>query len=193
MKTILTVLILTMCIALSPSFAGAEDLESLYQPYEGENRNELQNPHRSTGELAEWLISTVGQLFTINAATMKQDLLNNQSYFSPSAFKSYLKFLQNSGYLPVMEAQNLNMTGISQTTAQLDRKGVVQGRYSWIYRVPITIILSSALDDPSVVLPKPEDVDLKVQIIRADEAREPHKVVIIGMVREKKEDTEADF
>ena len=172
--------------------AQAEDLESLYQPHQGENRADLKNPHRSVDELSEWLISTVGEVFTIHVGTMKQDLLSNQLHFTPAAFKSYLKFLQNSGYLPVMEEKNLNMNGLIQTIPTLDRKGVVKGRYSWIYKVPVTIILSSALDDPSVVLPKPENIELKVQIIRSEKAREPHFVTIIGMVRDK-QDAEAPF
>ena len=166
---------------LTVGAARAQDgLMDLYTPHMGEGRNQLSQPHRSIGQLSDYLADISVELFSISQTGMKEELLANQKYFTREAFRAYLQFLQNSGYLPVMQELKLTMTGLSESSPLLISKGLHEGAYNWIYSVPVTVILGGNPTLPEKRLPRPEVVTLRLQIGRDGDAPAPEFVVING-------------
>lgn len=164
-----------------PHKAQAQDeLLDLYSPYKGEERDALDRPHRSISQIAQYLADISVELFSVSQNNMKQDLLKNQAYFTQPAFRTYLQFLQNSGYLPVMQELKLNMSGLNESAPLLLTKGTSDGAYSWVFSVPLTVILSGNRALPEGRLPQPETIALRFQVSRAADAPEPEYIIITG-------------
>lgn len=155
-----------------------EDLEALYTPHQGENSNNLDQPHRGVSELSGYLSDRMVEFFTIGQSSMKRDLLAHRDYFAQTAFRSYLQFLQNSGYLPVMQSMKLDMSGLGEGAALLLDKGPINGRYSWSFSVPVKVILGGNSTLPMSKLPRPEIVNIRMVLVRDENGPEPHQVII---------------
>lgn len=180
------ILLIVMLVLITPYGAEAQDeLEGLYKPHQGENSNSISQPHRGVSELSQYITDRTVEFFSIGQNTMKRDLLAHRDYFSQTAFRSYLQFLQNSGYLPVMQSMKLDMSGLGEGAPLLLDKGVIDGLYRWSFSVPVKVILGGNSSLPISKLPRPEVVNIRMQITRDADGPEPHQVLITDFERDE--------
>lgn len=166
--------VLFIVLGVTNASAQQIDLNSLYKPYAENVKDDLSKPHRTQKEIGDWLTENVSNSLTLSLANMREDVNAIRPVFTTGAFRSYANFLKQTGYLPVMSNYKFDMTALTGTTPVFLDSGVYQGRYYWIYSVPVTIAFektpASAAD---IRAPRPEEINVTVRVGRYSEQDAP--------------------
>lgn len=160
-----------------------QGLMDLFQPYAAQSQTEASKPHRSVEELAEWLSGVILEALELPADKATQSLEESKPYFTQPAYREFLTFLSEQSYWLFVSQRKYNMTAASVQLPQLLCKQDEAGFYTWIYEVPVIILLeeSEATPDKSGKTAR-EVVNLRIRLVRIPDMKitekNPHEVLI---------------
>jgi Type-IV b secretion system, inner-membrane complex component len=104
-----------------------------------ENRIPLDQAHRSASEMAEWLTMSVSEVLTFKNANLNDVLEQNKKYFDANGQAQFVAFMNEKNMTKVLETGNFNMHPFVQQTPLVLNQGVVDGRYRWLFEVPVMV------------------------------------------------------
>lgn len=145
-----------------------DELMSMYKGYAADTQTALDQPHRSVGELTDWIsnIAADALVFTPNHSGDK--IKKIRPYFSDNGFASYVDFLTKQGLYQSIQNQTLSLSSIVNTTPLMLGQGASAGRYAWVFEVPVVMTTGT----------NSKEVTLRIQFGRANGAPEPDGIVI---------------
>ncbi len=99
----------------------------------------LAKPHRGGDQVAEWLVSSVSEVLDTNEEKYSDHLQQLEEIMDKTAVASYNRFMQESRIYSRMSMGKYHIHAFVEEKPFLLNKGVIEGRYRWLYDVPATI------------------------------------------------------
>ena len=145
-----------------------------------ENKVPLDQPHRSTSDLAEWITMAVSEILTFKNADMQAIIDANKKYFDPNGQAQFQTFMTENNMTKVLETGRFNMHAFVKQTPLLLNEGNVDGRFRWLYEVPvmITYLDRSTKGYTKETRPVNQELVLTIQIGRTPDLAVGKDVVI---------------
>lgn len=102
--------------------------------------------------------------------------------FTPDARVAAAEALRDSGILATVTKQFFILRAVQRDTAQIIERGVVDGRYQWRIRVPVTLAYTSRGREESPSY-RPENRDIILTVTRTEQtAANPLGLVVSGLI-----------
>ncbi|MDB5490268.1 MAG: hypothetical protein JWO78_117 [Micavibrio sp.] len=159
----------------TPAKAGERNIMRL-----STNTAPLDQPHRSSADLAEWLSQAMSETLSFNAENYKANLKTLSKGMNADALAQYDSWVNTSGILAVLQTNGMQLNGSVEEKPFLVNEGPVSGRYRWLYEVPVLISFvprgATALDKESTA--DDRKLLLTIQIGRVAESQLPDHVMI---------------
>lgn len=99
----------------------------------------LDVPHRNQDELAKWLDRAVAETMSFSPASYPDHIKHLATGFTPEGLAQFQAWVQNANLIQAMETGHLQMNGFVQEAPFLLNEGVVNGRYRWLFEIPVMI------------------------------------------------------
>lgn len=143
------------------------------------NTAPLDQPHRSSADLGEWLTQAVSETLSFNSDNYKENMKLLTKGMNADALAQYDAWV-NSGILAVLQNNGMQLNGSVEEKPFLVNEGPVAGRYRWLFEVPVLISFiprgSTGLDkQPSA---SDRKLLLTIQIGRVAESQLPDHVMM---------------
>lgn len=144
------------------------------------NTAPLDQPHRSAAALGEWLTQAISETLSFNADSYQDNLKLLAKGMNADALAQYNTWVNSSGILAALQTNGTQLNGSVEEKPFLTNEGPINGRYRWLFEVPVLISFiprgATALDKQ----PSSDDRKLliTVQIGRVAESQLPDHVMI---------------
>lgn len=99
----------------------------------------LDMPHRNEGAVSAWVTEAVGKIMTFGIRDYQEHLEVIDRLMSAVAVQEYQDFMQKSNVLALMQNRDLELKTFTTDVPRLATTGVVQGRYRWVYDIPVNM------------------------------------------------------
>lgn len=104
----------------------------------------VNQPYLSDGQVTNFAVEAITKAMTLNFVTWRQDLAESSEYFErPDGWNNFLQNLEDSDTLDFIRNRRLISSVVANGAAIINR-GTVNGRYTWVVQVPITITYQSS-------------------------------------------------
>lgn len=103
------------------------------------NTTPINQPHRSTKYIAEWLADAATDSLIIDPGTYADHQARMQTLFSPYGLQEYSAYLQSGGWLNRLQVDQSRLKAFAKEQPTLLNEGEFSGTYRWLFDVPITI------------------------------------------------------
>lgn len=103
-----------------------------------ENAIALDQPHRNTSQIMEWVINATAGALTFNQ-TNTDELATKQASFATSGYTQYEQFLTTNNIKKVVESGQYTIRSYVNDSPLLLNEGAANGTYHWLYQVPVVI------------------------------------------------------
>lgn len=112
-----------------------------YVGFDDQKQTDLSKPHRTHQQIAEWLTRAVAEVMSISAnpQILQAHLARLNSGMSPYAVQSFKNFLDSSGVVDNLRKSGTKLNSVVDGAPLLLNEGVVEGRYRWLFQVPVTM------------------------------------------------------
>jgi Skp family chaperone for outer membrane proteins len=153
-------------------------------------KERLDQPHRTTAELSNWLSGVIMNALEIRTASAKSDARKSQKYFTQRAYVEYLTFLKEQSYWLFVTKNYYNMNASStRPPAQLCTQSI-NNLYTWVFEIPVIINLIPDPSSPNATDKKAQEVvNIKIRLVRVPKNMitedNPHAVLIESWSLEK--------
>lgn len=148
------------------------DLYGKDQNTQQANMLDMDQPHMSSQQVADWGGDFVAQALSLNPDGWDNYLRSLNSNFSNYGWKEYTGYLQKTQILSTLQSSHTRMQAIADGVPQVIKEGVVDGNYSWLVQVPvIASFYDRAVEKFSDVRPSSihnQKMILQVQITRTE-------------------------
>ncbi|MCF8495210.1 MAG: DotI/IcmL family type IV secretion protein [Alphaproteobacteria bacterium] len=139
----------------------------------------LENAHRTREEIGQWLMMSVSETLTFDEYEFGDVPKTNRRFFDESGFRFYRDFLEDQSILKVLRSGKFHMRSIIQEHPLLLNEGPVDGRYRWLFEVPVLLsFIDKNARDYKQTQPINQMMILTVQIGRSDDSPNEHKILI---------------
>ncbi|MGZ9098028.1 MAG: DotI/IcmL/TraM family protein [Micavibrio sp.] len=103
------------------------------------NSTSLDRPHRSATDLASWLQQALAETLSFNAETYAGHLKLLERGYTPSAIAEFNAWATGTGILEALQQNQMQLNGFVADPPFLLNEGVIDGRYRWLYEVPVMV------------------------------------------------------
>jgi hypothetical protein len=141
----------------------------------------LAHPHHGEKEISKILVTYVSEVLSYNAVPngSKELIDSKRIYFSENGYSQYMNFMQSNNITKVIEAGRFNIKSFVESTPLLLNATALDGRYRWVYEIPIMISYMDARNfNYKDNEPINQKIILTVQIGRVDEAKNKSGILI---------------
>lgn len=97
----------------------------------------LEKPHRLSEEIGAWVMTSASEAMTFDASNVQEQFNQKEIYFDAVGRNQYVEFLRDQKILDVVQNGRFNVSSYSNQQPLLLNQGSVNGRYRWLFRVPI--------------------------------------------------------
>ncbi|HTK83962.1 MAG TPA: DotI/IcmL family type IV secretion protein [Patescibacteria group bacterium] len=108
---------------------------------QGDEVADMSQPHRSQKEVADWLVLALSEIMSMDYANYEPHLHQMQTGMNDHAVAQLEGWMLSSNMLEYMKTQNVVMRCYVEEQPTLLNKGPVDGRFRWLYDVPVNISL----------------------------------------------------
>lgn len=113
--------------------------EERYLALTASNNVAIDQPHRNDNDLGEWLMQAVAYAVSFDSTTYQKKLQELTTGFSPAGLEQYNNWVLSSGILSTLESGGQELHGLVNETPFLLNQGVVNGRYRWLFEIPVMV------------------------------------------------------
>ena len=99
----------------------------------------LDKPHRRPEHLADWLVRATSEIFTVEHSGYEKHLKHLATGMSEAGLAEFQKFMADSKILPELQSQPVKLMGYVEEPPLLLNEGVLNGRYRWLFEMPVTV------------------------------------------------------
>ncbi|MEM6781062.1 MAG: DotI/IcmL family type IV secretion protein [Pseudomonadota bacterium] len=135
----------------------------------------LNEANRSYTDLEAWVNIAISEALSFDAIDYYSTLAEmRKNYFTKEAYEQYQESLKKYNIAQYLSESAMSTTVLIEETPALMNEGVVDGRYRWLYDVPVTISYRDKLrrsSDPD--LPQNVGVRIRMQIGRIMDENDP--------------------
>lgn len=130
----------------------------------------LKLPHRATGEITQWAVTTVSDVMTFEK-DYKEQMEASKSLFDKGGRGQYDAFLTENKIMNVVESGQYDVRSYVRDKPLLLNEGDVQGRYRWLYEVSLmTSYIPRGVKNYKEIEPVSRNMTLRIQVGRSAEA-----------------------
>lgn len=97
----------------------------------------LDVPHRSPEQVADWSSGIVSQAMTIAPQTWQTDFGKISGNFAPYAAEEYKAFLSSSNMLSLLTNQKMKLLSVTDGPGIVLKEGAINGTYHWLIQIPL--------------------------------------------------------
>lgn len=152
---------------------GGGFLDDLYAPVE-KSTVALDQPHRHVSQIADWLEDILARSLTMEKATLDEHEEEIRAYMHGLAWAHYNKFVEGNKVRLYVERNGLDLKSYVDSQPLLINEGVVDGRYRWLFEVPMTMtFIKSGVTSYEQARPVNWYVKIKAQVGRVSEGVVP--------------------
>jgi hypothetical protein len=118
-------------------------------------------PNFGEEELNEWLVTTIIKLFTYDLQDYPAELNQHLFYLLPETQEAYISILDNMAHLGDYTTKDVIVSVVHPKGAPaLYDQGIANGRYYWIFDLPIDVQFSGSISIPS------QSMTLRIVVVR---------------------------
>ena len=140
----------------------AEDIGSTAP---GEITLPLDQPNRSYLDMENWISVVISEALTFDAETYGEKLSSmREQYFQPDAYAEYKLSLENAGVPGVLRNRDMRTSIFLEERPALVNEGVINGKYRWLYEVPVTISYLPRLQKSYRAGQAPQNVRVRIRL-----------------------------
>lgn len=164
--------------AETPDIQTLEDLEKLIpKPSE---IVPVHLPHATIKTVRDWVTNAMSDALTFENINLQQEQKDALQYFTPIGQQQYKDFLTTNKITETLAAKRHRLIGIVQNEPFFIGERADQGRYKWLFEVPIMIsFIDINADDYERTQPTNRQATLQIQIARSDITESnPHDILI---------------
>lgn len=145
-----------------------------------ENRVPLDTPHRTVDQVGKWLEMAVSEALTLKSgAALDESLKSNMAHFDAGGAAQYRAFLDGGKVIDTLRGGRYRMNGMSQDVPLLLNQGAVDGRYRWLFEVPVIVTyIESDADGYKNAKPITQSLMITVQVGRTADLSQGRDLVI---------------
>lgn len=109
----------------------------------------VSHPYLTNGAITNFAVEAVTNSFTLDFSNYKKELAAASEYYErPDGWNNFLSALKSSGTLDTIEKNSL-VSSVVANNATVVQSGVMDGVYTWVVQVSITITYQSASQQSS--------------------------------------------
>lgn len=139
----------------------------------------LDQPHRLSADMTNWIAITTVEALNFLSPDYKTDLTTNRKNFDNFGHQQYTTFLTQTRILETLQTGKYRVRSYNENTPLLLNEGVVDGRFRWLYRVPIMITyLDAGANSYENVKPINYRATIDIQIGRNENTQDSEGVLI---------------
>ncbi len=133
-----------------------------------ESGGTLEKPHRNQEQIGEWLVKAVSEMFNFDVNNYDQHLRLLATGMDRQALLDFQTFLQNSNVLKTLQSGEVMIHNFVSETPLLLNKGVIAGRYRWLFEMPVTLTFLPKGEKADYETTKPvnQNVIVTMQVMR---------------------------
>ena len=108
---------------------------------EYDDMSDLSKPHRNHTQIGEWLTRALAEVTTIDPdpTLLKVHFTRLETGMNDFAIDAFKKFLKDNAILSTLQERKMTLNSVINSQPLLLNEGIVEGRYRWLYQVPMTI------------------------------------------------------
>ncbi len=99
----------------------------------------LNTAHKSYEEVRLWVTEAISQALSFNHHSYQSHFILMESVFSPSALEEYKAFIESTRIKDKVIAAKSQVSGFVADQPLLINEGVVDGRYRWLFDIPMSV------------------------------------------------------
>ena len=127
-----------------PSKTPADPGQAIGVPhsYDGQaSPSDLSIPHRNHTQVGAWLVRAIAEVMTFDPepTLLKVHFNRLDTGMNEFAIESFKTFLTTNKILTLLKSRNMRLNSIVNGTPLLLNEGAVEGRYRWLFQVPVTM------------------------------------------------------
>lgn len=104
----------------------------------------LDRPWKSDAAVIDFAVRGVTAAHTLSFTNWRSELTDASAWFTREGFDSYLRALQDSGNLDLVQQNRLNSYAIANRAVIVQQGVYTDGTWRWNVQVPLTIVYESA-------------------------------------------------
>ncbi len=144
-----------------------------------ENNVPLEQAHRGKLSISKWVSNTVSEVTAFTASDIQADIDSHKIYFDGNGQREYMAFLEQQGVMASLKTQQYFIRSFVEDTPMLLNEGTVNGRYRWLYEVPVmTSTMDRGMSDYKKASAVNKKVVITLQIGRTNDAENDTGVLI---------------
>lgn len=144
-----------------------------------ENAIPMNNPHRSTAQITEWVVMVVSEAMTFDKDDASVNLRSTTGYFNTLGRSQYEQFLKDSRLRNVIDSNKYHVRSYVRDAPILLNEGEVNGYYRWLYEVPVMVSYMGRTDkDYRKASPVNQQMTVTLQVGRSPRATDPAGIVV---------------
>ncbi len=145
-------------------------IKQSYENPDTDDDQPLKLAHRTGKDVSEWLVDVVSETMTFTDADYKAGMKKTEKYFDAGGHSQYIAFLTDQKIMNVVESGQFKTHSFVNDATVLMNEGAVQGRYRWLYEIPVTVTyLKQDIENYKNIVPINQEIVLLIQVGRADE------------------------
>ncbi|MCC6597222.1 MAG: DotI/IcmL family type IV secretion protein [Alphaproteobacteria bacterium] len=158
----------------APQLVGPRAVQSL-----PENAIPMQQPHRATRQITDWVVTVVSEAMTFDSKDMEAEKDGSLKYFNTGGRAQYEQFLKDSKLRNVIDSQKYSVRSYVRDAPLLLNEGEVKGYYRWLYEVPIMVSYMGRNEkDYRQATPVNQQMVITLQIGRSPMAEDSAGIVV---------------
>lgn len=106
---------------------------------QGDEVSDMSMPHRSQKEVADWLVLALSEVMSMDYEHYEPHLQQMRVGMNDHAVAQLMGFMEQSNILNTLKDQNYLLRCYVEEQPTLLNKGAVDGRYRWLYELPINL------------------------------------------------------
>lgn len=139
----------------------------------------LTKPHRVTAEITQWVMNAAAEVMNFDADDYRTGLKATEILFDAPGRGQYVRFLQDKNITKVLASKKFQVRSYVEDTPILLNEGSLNGRYRWLYQVPVVIsYLDINVTGYEGTEPLNHRAMINVQVGRSVESRDPQGILI---------------
>lgn len=140
------------------------------------NAHPLSDPFFDSDHVVQWSANAISKVFALDFAHWRQQLTDASADFTTQGWHYFIDSVKKNNNLATLKQFKMVSSAKVTGAPQVIRKGVVNGRYTWMIQVPVSITYSSASKD----INQTAMVVMKVQ--RMNVVKYPQRIAIDMLV-----------
>ncbi len=145
-----------------------------------ENAIPMDQPHRNTSQITEWIINAAADALTFDKADSKTKLAGTRPYFNQTGREQYEAFLTETKLVKVLESEKYYIRSYVNDAPLLLNEGVTGGTYHWLYEVPVMVsyMTRASKGYKEGAIPLNQKMMITLQIGRSNATKDPSGLIV---------------